>query len=203
MFPWVHIVTNRNLSWWDLRCCKDINLQRPTIEMLQLTLIYSLSVSVSNGRNGQKSVLYHLFSPHGVYNLFYLFHGVVCGALQSLWLTTPSMLVHVVEVVECCRVLQSRPACPVAILRDKTFRGGKATGGWKGNRRGVDEVWSWQQVMIALWIIIHVITDINNLVLSSFRSTKQSPLTIGTETGTPDTLALWSLYVLLSFFSYK
>ena len=35
---------------------------------------------------------------------------------------------------------------PTGILRDKTFRDGKETGTWKGDRSGVDEVESRQQV---------------------------------------------------------
>ena len=41
-----------------------------------------------------------------------------------------------------CRVLKSRPASPKCILGHKTFRCGKETGGWQGDRRGVDEVLS-------------------------------------------------------------
>ena len=36
--------------------------------------------------------------------------------------------------------MKSLLASPMGILGDKTFRGRKETGGWKGDKRGVDEV---------------------------------------------------------------
>ena len=37
----------------------------------------------------------------------------------------------------------------MGILGNKTFRGGKETGDWKGDKRGVDEMESRQQVINA------------------------------------------------------
>ena len=62
--------------------------------------------------------------------------------VQSLWLTTLS--ISDPQSLWGGKVLKSLPA--VGILKSKTFRGGKETGGWKGDRRDVDEVESWQQV---------------------------------------------------------
>ena len=47
------------------------------------------------------------------------------------------------EVVECWKA--DRPL-PADNLGDKTFWGGKKIGGWKDDRRGMDEVSPWQQV---------------------------------------------------------
>ena len=59
------------------------------------------------------------------------------AVLESLW--SPFCQCQVLGLCEVV-VLKSRLASPAAILGNNTFRARKETGGWEGDRIGLDDV---------------------------------------------------------------